>query len=263
MTFQKTRAAVFDEQQWLENNRDGLSDCQVDAIKAVLWELSATTTIMRAGQKSLDISSFSTLVAERNLDNFVIDATITKFVDESKSSIYLPTEVFFWLRSNDNSFILSKLAGVVKDDCNMKFILMPVHMNNCHWGLVVVDLSAQRILFDDGLKMNPGKDVLHSVRRILDLLRRLMPHVENLSNSFWSLITSFERFGMPYQGDPDESGQGVASCGVGVILAARDFITLGSLAEGNFRWSYRNTRRLRKQLMVQIISWGESQGLIR
>lgn len=61
---------------------------------------------------------------------------------------------------------------------------------------------------------------------------------------------------MPSQRDCDSSGQGSGSCGVGVILAARDFIFKGaSNALHQFGWSYTQMRKLRKQLMIQIINW--------
>ena len=54
---------------------DGLSVVEISCIKEVLWNRRTSESIVRAGRKSLDVSSFSTLVGERYLDNFVIDVT--------------------------------------------------------------------------------------------------------------------------------------------------------------------------------------------
>ena len=58
---------------------------------------------------------------------------------------------------------------------------------------------------------------------------------------------------MPYQGNLGSSGQGSGSCGVGVILSARDIIQKGLQATLNeFDWSYKTMRKHRQQLMVEI-----------
>jgi len=67
-------------------------------------------------------------------------------------------------------------------------------------------------------------------------------------------VDRFEPFGMPPQKGSDVVGQGSGSCGVDVILAARDFIIKGAArALNKFEWQYTKTRHLRKQLMIQII----------
>lgn len=48
------------------------------------------------------------------------------------------------------------------------------------------------------------------------------------SSLFWASADDFERFGMPSQIDCHQTGQGTGSCGVGVILSARDFIFKGA-----------------------------------
>ena len=52
------------------------------------------------------------------------------------------------------------------------------------------------------------------------------------------------------------SREGTGSCGIGVILAARDFIFKG--VDGTisqFEWQYTEMRHLRKKLMIQILKW--------
>ena len=70
------RLSILSEERWLMENYDGLSVDEISCIKEVLWNRKTSESILRAGRKSLDVSSFSTLVGERYLDNFVIDVTI-------------------------------------------------------------------------------------------------------------------------------------------------------------------------------------------
>ena len=50
-------------------------------------------------------------------------------------------------------------------------------------------------------------------------------------------------------------GQGSGSCGVGVILAVKDFIEQGSKAVNNLSWKYKDMRVHRKRLMLEVIHW--------
>lgn len=59
---------------------------------------------------------------------------------------------------------------------------------------------------------------------------------------------------MPSQNGCARAGQGTGSCGVGVILAARDFLSKGVAGTVHqFGWKYTVMRPLRKELMIQII----------
>ena len=223
---------VHSEDRWLdEMNPDDLSMSEILAIKEVLWNRRVTETVLRAGQKSLDVGSFSTLVAERYLDNFVIDVTISWFLQNFKDSraLYLPTETHTWLSTNDNQFIQRKLHEVLSmsRDSEFDLVLCPLHMSQSHWGIIAIDLIGEKLLFDDGLKWQPDASVLPSIKFVLDFFHYLRPNARCFSSSFWASVDKFERFGMPSQRDCDVSGQGSGSCGVGVILAARDFIIKG------------------------------------
>lgn len=46
---------------------------------------------------------------------------------------------------------------------------------------------------------------------------------------------------------------GVGSCGIGVIMAARDFIRDGAATVDNIKWRYSNMHNYRKDLMLQIL----------
>lgn len=136
-------------------------------------------------------------------------------------------------------------------------ILCPLHMNESHWGLIVIDLLNGRLLFDDGYKLQTNASVLPNIKYVLDIFQRIRPAATCFQNSFWNSINQFECFGMPSQHGCTRAGQGTGSCGEGVILAARDFLHKGvEEVVYQFGWSYTEMRPLRKQLMIQILKRG-------
>ena len=231
----------------------------------MLWNHRVGETILRAGQKSVDVGSFSTLVGERYLDNFVIDAAILHYLQDGQDQVgskalYLPSETHTWLNTNNEPFINRKLQEVLAVSRKSEFdlLLLPLHMNGSHWGLVVNDLLGRQLLLDDGYKLKPatGVHVITTIKRILDVFHQPLPGSLCLSNFFWTSANAFKRFGMPSKHDCGVYGEGTGSCGVGVILAARDFIFKG--VDGTisqFEWQYTEMRHLRKKLMIQILKW--------
>lgn len=58
---------------------------------------------------------------------------------------------------------------------------------------------------------------------------------------------------MPSQLPVDRKMIGSGSCGIGVIMAARDFINNDSSNVNNILWRYYNMDKYRKELMLQIL----------
>ena len=260
------RLSVRSEERWLTEYHDGLSVDEISCIKEALWNHRTSESILRADRKSLDVASFSTLVEERYVDNFVIDVTMWYYHQDcqkqvNSSTVYLPSEIHTWLKTNDHQFLHRKLEEVMANAGmeELQLILCPLHMNGSHWGLVVIDLLNGKLLFDDGYKQQPDSSVLANMKSLLDIFQQLRPGALCFGNTFWSSIDQFERFGMPSQLECARTGQGTGSCGVGVILAARDFLYKGVTgAVYQFGWKYTEMRLLRKQLMLQILRWGSS-----
>ncbi|XP_028517648.1 uncharacterized protein LOC114575975 [Exaiptasia diaphana] len=165
----------------------------------------------------MDASSLSTLVKERYMDNFLIDTVITKYLEENKSTIcaFLPTEAFDWLLSNDHNFIVNKLKGVLSHFHGFQILLLPLHMQHAHWGLIVIDFQRQQVLFDDGFHLDPGHLVMKNVKKIMQYVGEIFSNIPSFDD-----VNSFHHFGMPSQ--PSSPAEGSGSCGVGVILSARD-----------------------------------------
>lgn len=240
------KASIQTEERWLQIEQDDLSASKILAIKDVLWNKISSKTVLRVGQKSIDVASFSTLVEERYLDNFIIDVTILKFLQDCQGSkaLYLPSETHTWLQTN-HQFLCRKICEVLSNSREEEFdlLLCPLHMNQSHWGLIAIDLLGKKLLFDDGYKLQPDSSILPSVKYFLDVLHELKPNAQCFSSSFWSTADHFERFGMPSQKDCDSTGQGSGSCGAGIILAARDFILKGpSNAVYQVGWKYTQMR---------------------
>ena len=187
------RAKIYYEERWLLTSQDGLSATEVSSIEQVLWNHRVGETILRAGQKSVDVGSFSTLVGERYLDNFVIDAAILHYLQDGQDQVgskalYLPSETHTWLNTNNEPFINRKLQEVlaVSRKSESDLLLLPLHTNGSHWGLVVIDLLGRQLLFDDGYKLKPATGVLTTIKHILDVFHQLLPGSLYLSNFFWT-----------------------------------------------------------------------------
>ena len=78
------KALIRSEERWLDENSDGLSMPETWAIKEVLWNQGENKTVLKVGDKSIDVASFSTLVGEQYLDNFVIDVSTLCFLQDFK-----------------------------------------------------------------------------------------------------------------------------------------------------------------------------------
>ena len=157
-----------------------------------------------------------------------------------QDTIYLPCELWQWLVCADNVLVeritplLSKLNGQ-----KLKQILVPVHMVN-HWGLIYIDIEGKKMHFDDGLRRVPRGNVIDGMKRVLGVIQTMTPQHEEMSSQFWlDGKMALERFGMPSQAAAikTKSGEGLGSCGVGVIMSARDLIFYGPEAKNSFQWT--------------------------
>ena len=254
-----TNCKVSSEADWLAYQK--CSSENVAWLQDILWHHSPTTAILTSGKKSIDVSSFSDLVAERYIDSFVIDISIAKFIEEARESgkddsLYFPSEVYEWLKCSKELKLvkLKKETTKLKNFCNLKLILLPVHMPD-HWGLVCIDLSSMKLYFDDGLTSAVPVMVLPAVKELLNLLAEMHPSHLSLQTQFWQECHNFKRFGMPSQVAVDSRMIGTGSCGIGVILAAKYFIEKGSSCIGNFQWRFCDMNVHRTNLMLQILNW--------
>lgn len=244
---------VNKEAEWLKNLHLDSSECE--AIKRALWHTNSGKPILRLNGKCIDPLNYSDLVEERYLDNFTIDICIGMYMRESErhgklcNSVYFPSEFFCWMTSKNKIFKLNKLSSRIIPQFTQ--ILIPIHFENAeHWGLVYINLSSKQIMFDDGMKFSLPAAKLSKVKEGLDLLLELRPKDENLQSKFWS-NTDVSTFGMPRQ--PLDGGVGSGSCGLGVILAARDFIHKGVAAVNSMTWNYSEMVHHRAETLKNIV----------
>jgi len=246
---------VTKEASWL--SKVGCSPSEMASLESVLWHKEPNYPILKVGKKVVDVMSFSDLTGERYIDNFIIDVCIGKYLECSVNTIYLPSEFHTWMRTNDKEFQVQQLklqVMLVKDIENLAQILVPVYMTN-HWGLVYIDLCNMCLYFDDGMNFSPPRALLPSIKLTLDLLSEILPSTRSVENKFWQAQHTFCRFGMPSQTTSKIIGTG--SCGVGVIMAARDFIENGPATVNNIKWRYGDMDTYRKNLMLTILEWSQ------
>ena len=255
------RRDVIGEINWLDHP-DGLSDIEQHQLGINLWHRSPSYVISREDGKIIDVEAFTTLAMERYLDNMTIDVCISKYASGSHFSLYLPFEVWTWLTALKHEQLCQRFSAQLlhKDGNTLEQVLALVHFSTfAHWGLLFIDLRAEQLYFDDGHHCPPEPFVIEGAKKMLDILCHMFPKNIHLQSSFWSNLNDndISRFGMDNQVvSAARNGQGSGSCGVGVILAARDIIALGSQAVNNLTWKYGDMRKLRKKLMLDIIQWG-------
>ena len=91
---------------------------------------------------------------------------------------------------------------------------------------------------------------LLQLESIASALSRKWPSLKGIPISSASYI----QIGMPNQST--HGGTGAASCGVAVILAARDIMMNGFIRGIGFTWTYAEMRTLRQQLALKVLQWG-------
>ena len=87
------------------------------------------------------------------------------------------------------------------------------------------------------------------------MLAEMYPSHPTLKTQFWQHCNNFNRFGTPSQASVDFRMIGTGSCGIGVIMVAKDFLEKGSSCIRNFQWHYCDMDLHRKDLMLQILNW--------
>ena len=245
----KIKKHVLQEDSWLKHPTEGIQPEETKKIQHILHTRRQQETILKANNISLDTESLSTVALERYLDNFIIDVCLQKYSANYQNSICLPCHAWQWVEQ-DNQFLEDKTRNWVRHISeHIRFVFLPVNFNNSHWGLIACDLAQQSCYFVDGLKWNLLQSQVCHFKKNMDVLARIFKFV--VIETFWHKISHFKRFGMPAQ---PSDGDGSSSCGMGVILAAREIMKNGTLPT-DFPWRFENMRYHRKKLIVKIASW--------
>jgi len=153
------------------------------------------------------------------------------------------------MQIDDRTFKLSQLTAN-----DLKQILLPVYMVN-HWGLIYLDLANQESYFDDGLGSHVPPTTLPHVKEALDFLLELHPCHPYLQTKLWHSCKTFTLLESQRWCLLTKEMIASGSCGIGVIMAARDFIRIGSSNVNHILWRYCNMDTYRKEVMLQILRW--------
>ena len=240
---------VQDEKKWVMESPDNLDKQSRENIFQLLYKFPLKQLVAKEGKYSVDVRAFSNLALERYIDDSVIDTAIARLHRQctfKESVLCLPAHTITWLDTGDGDFIhecfQEKLLDVKPE--MLRLILLPVNMSDMHWGLMVLDVHSKEVFFDDGLKWNFPR--ISYVHRIIREVHSEFPDCDNFSSKQWRSLETFKRFGMPRQ---PSNGQivGSGSCGVGVILSARDFLMSDQPVRPS--WTFDKMTLLRKEIM--------------
>ena len=243
-----------EEVNWIMEAPDSLDRETRESIVQVLQKFPLNHLVAREGKYAVNVRAFGNLALERYVDDTVIDTALAKIhrqLNLKESVLCLPAHTLVWLDSGDEDFIgecfREVLAGVNPDALSL--VLLPVNLNGMHWGLVVIDLVTKQAYFDDGLGWTFSRTWY--VRQIVKELQSQFPECEKFLAEHWPMSQTFKRFGMPRQ---PTNGQvvGSGSCGVGVILSAKDFMERGTPVPPS--WSFNSMTVHRKEIMKLLLS---------
>ena len=250
------RFNVQEEKRWAMETPDNLDDRTRNNIMHLLNKYPLNHLVTKEGKYSVDVRAFSKLALERYIDDTIIDAAIARMqrqYNSDESVLCLPAHTITWLDTGDSSFIhqcfRERLQNV--DPGSLKLVLVPVNMDNAHWGLMVIDIKSRRAYFDDGLMWaSPSISYVHLILRELNTK---FPDCTNFSLKDWLEVKTFKRFGMPRQ-PTDWKIIGSGSCGIGVILSAQDFLRSDQPESVSLSWSFDQMTVHRKEVMKLLSS---------
>lgn len=135
-----------------------------------------------------------------------------------------------------------------------RYILLRLHFNAPqHWELLCFDVAMLTVYFDDGMKLPPPRDTIKLTRNMLRAFKPLS-HKDTFQEQEWNqlkLDLHLPCINMPRQ---SASGEGAASCGIGMTLSVRDIIK-SKPCPAPFQWVFENMSTLRKELMALVIQW--------
>lgn len=244
---------VTEEGQWLSKSC-ALTASQSEEVASLLFNSKPQEEVLRFGNIIIDVNDVSTLVGERYLTGFVIDGACLKYCEEAQASgaqsLFLPSLVQTWASSGDRNFLCSKLKPFIsaRVQNQIQWLLTPILVNNNHWGLLCLNMVSSQAYFDDGLKVNPPMNICAIIQILSEAVNLALP---NLQQPKWDDVPPIQRFGMPLQ---PLTGEGCGSCGMGVILAGKDFLSSGARIP-SFSWCFQEMTKHRQHLLHQFVQW--------
>ena len=201
----------------------------------------------------------SSLVGERYLTGFIIDSACLKYSQDAQANgalcIYLPSLIQTWASSGNCNYLHSKVVPYIsgREINQLQWLITPIHINDNHWGLLCLNMVFCKAFFDDGLKVNPPLDISDIIQALVGVIHLSMSK-QTLPPQppSWNISLPIQWCGMPVQ---PLSGEGCGSCGMGDILAAKDFMNIGQATIPHFTWLFKDMKDHRQRLLYQFVEW--------
>ena len=161
----------------------------------------------------------SLLVGERYLNDDIINFLIQKYCDKANAArehtgtkVLLPS---FLSMGKVSSNVVQRLS-LTCDMERVENMLLPVHINDSHWGLAVFSVPGKTVYFDDGYHGPIPEDLKSNSNEILKIIHK----TTGIAAHDPLLWKNIRRFKVPM---PDQlsysarSNHGCGNCGVAVI----------------------------------------------
>ena len=168
-----------------KNFKINLTD--IRSVKDVIWDYHIDFNVSKVKDMNIKVGHLVCLCSERYLNDEIVDAAMYKFWDTSKEkdqTMCLTTYTCSYLsKSGSGDNISKKNLLRLMQSCmplNIKQILIPVHVSNCHWGLARIQIPTKVIYFDDSLRWASPVMLLHNLRHLIELLSQLLHNDVNL-----------------------------------------------------------------------------------
>lgn len=258
LTAASIKRKVKEEERWFCYSNGALTASQIQEVGSLLFDSKPQQEILHIHDVIVDANDLSTLVAERYLTGFMIDGACLKYSEEAISTgsqaLYLPSFTQTWASGGNLVRLKSKLKPYVcgKDLSEIHWILTPIHVNGNHWGLLCLNMVLRQVFYDDGLKLNPPSNICEIIQMLIEATCCISVSKQPLPTTNWNITLPIKRFGMPKQ---PLVGEGCGSCGVGVILAAHDFLNVNLPSVPNFLWKFEDMTKHRQMILYQFVKW--------
>ena len=242
------KARVKEEERWLQSSNGALTGTQIKEVASLLFDSEPEQEILCIHDVIVDANDLSSLAAERFVTGFVIDALCLKFCEEAMGkSLYLPSFTQTWASCGSLPYLKSKLKPYIsgRNLSEIQWLLTPIHVNGNHWGLLCINMVLREVFYDDGLKLNHPSNLCEIVQKVFQAIS--CSPAGNLN-----ILLPIRRFEMPTQ---PSVGEGCASCGVGVVLAAHDFLVVQDSSIPKFHWKFQDMTKHRQKLLYKFVEW--------
>ena len=258
----ETKRKLEREGKWLNSLKKELSVNKDDVQHAeeLLWNTPWQETIISRDGFELKPETLSSLCDECFINDDIMNYFFSKLNDTCNNhTLSLTTHTIQRIIvSGQDKMEKNYMQDIIRLRIGnarvINQILIPLHMYGKHWGIIRVHMPSKTIWFDDGLQMAPEEDIVQSVRTLLNEIAYIAPGINHITSRSWSRHTlSYKRFGMPQQ-PKDGTKVGAYSCGVAVILSAKDFCKADSSSDQcpKFEWSLDKSHIYRLQLLNEI-----------